>query len=126
MTAAIITVGRLNTAPDREMPIRYAIFTSLVQVGLLLVGAPWLARILAGSRGQVARAVILLGAVLFLGQQVLAGRAGAEGAGQYTAAYRAYEAGNPTAEQRAMVGDPIAVGRVLAFIHAHGLYRADR
>ncbi len=126
MTAAAITFGRLNTAPDREMPIRYALFTSLAQVALLLIAAPWLGRILAGSRRGVAQAVVLLGAVVFLGQQILAGRAGAEGAAQYTAAYRAMEAGKWSPDQEGMVGNPAVVGRVLSFAHAHGLYRADR
>jgi hypothetical protein len=116
----------VNTAPEREMPIRYALFTSLVQVALLLVAAPWLTGILAGSRRRVFQGVILLGAILFLGQQVLAGRAGAEGTGQYTAAYRAFEAGNQTSEQHELVGGGDSLVRALAFIHAHGLYRADR
>jgi hypothetical protein len=126
MTAALIAASRVNTAPDREMPIRYALFTSLAQVSLLLIAAPWLGRIWAGSRRWVAQAVVLLGAVLFLGQQILGGRAGAEGAAQYTAAYRAMEAGKWSPDQEGMVGNPANVGRVLRFVHAHGLYRADR
>ena len=93
MTAAAITAGRLNAAPDREMPIRYALFTSLAQVALLLVVAPSLARLWATGWRRLGQAVVLLGAVLFLGQQILAGRAGAEGAARYTAAYRTLEAG---------------------------------
>jgi len=127
-TAAIITIGRVNTAPEREMPIRYALFTSLIQVGLLLVAAPWLARILAGGRRRLAEGVILLGAILFLGQQILAGRAGAMGAAQYTAAYAAayrdFKAENLPARGADKVGDAASLGRVFAFIQAHGLYRA--
>ena len=126
MTAALIAASRVNTAPDREMPIRYALFTSLTQVSLLLIAAPWLGRVWAGSRRWVAQAVVLLGAVLFLGQQILGGRAGAEGAAQYTAAYRAMEAGKWSPDQEGMVGNPANVGRVLRFVHAHRLYRADR
>jgi hypothetical protein len=124
MTAAVITVGRLNAAPDREMPIRYALFTSLAQVALLLVVAPSLARLWATGWRRLGQAVVLLGAVLFLGQQILAGRAGAEGAAQYTAAYRTLEAGKWSRDREDLVGNSVNVQQVLNFAHAHGLYRA--
>jgi hypothetical protein len=127
MTMAVIAISRVNTAPDREMPIRYALFTSLIQVALLLIAAPWFARIWAGHRRRAAQAIILLGAAVLFGQQILAGRAGAEGVAQYTAAYRGFEAGEWTQNQVTMVGfDRKSVERAVAFVHAHGLYRAER
>ncbi len=125
LIAAAVTEGRLNTAPERPMPIRYALFTSLTQTGLLLIAAPWLCRLWYGLRLPVVQATALAGAVLFLVQQVLGGEAGALGVQQYTAAYRAYETGNETPAQRDMVGSWEYVGPVLAYLHAHGLFRAE-
>ena len=126
MTAAVIAAGRLNTAPDREMPIRYTLFTSLAQTGLLLVAAPWITRLWEGQRRRLAQGVILAGGVIFLGQQVLAGQAGAEGVAMYTMAYRDFEAGRSSPGQEELVGDRRAVERVLTYAHAHGLYRGNR
>jgi hypothetical protein len=126
MTAAVITFGRLNTAPDRPMPIRYALFTSMAQVGLLMVAAPRLSRLWAGRWHGLVQAVILAVGVLLLGQQVLAGQAGVEGAAQYTTAFRDFEAGRTNPDQEEFIGDQRAAERVLVFLHAHGLYRANR
>jgi hypothetical protein len=126
MTAIVIVMGRLNTAPDREMPIRYALFTSLAQVGLLLFAAPSFARAWAGRASPLLQGAVLIGALLFLGQQVVAGRAGVEGVRQYTAAYRADEAGQASDQQKQLVGDDGSVQRVFDFVHAQGLFRPER
>ena len=126
MMAAIITVGRVNIAPDREMPIRYTLFTSLAQVGLVLVAGPWLARLWATRRRGLIQAAILAGGVLFLVQQILAGQAGIEGVARYTMAYRDFEAGRTVPDLELLLGDRRSVERVLAYVHAHGLYRIDR
>jgi hypothetical protein len=122
LAAAAITIGRLNTAPDREMPIRYALFTSLAQTGLLLIAAPWLSRLWVGMRLPVVQAIALAGALLFLVQQVMGGQAGARGVQQYTAAYRAYENGNATWQQEKMIGHWEYVGPVLDYLHSRGLF----
>jgi len=126
MTAAVIVMGRLNAAPDREMPIRYALFTSLAQVGLLLFAAPSFAKAWAGRASPLLQGVVLFGALLFLGQQVAAGRAGVEGVRQYTAAYRADEAGLASDQQKALVGGDAWAQRVFDFVHAQGLFPPER
>jgi hypothetical protein len=126
MTAGLIVLGRLNTAPDREMPIRYALFTSLAQVGLLLFAAPSFARAWAGRASPFLQGGVLICALLFLGQQVEAGRVGIEGVRQYTAAYRAYEAGMASEQQKGLVGGDRWVQRVFDFTHAQGLFPPER
>ena len=126
MTAVVIVFGRLNTAPDREMPIRYALFTSLAQVGLLLFAAPSFARLWAGEARPLLQGAVLIVALVFLGQQVVAGRAGVEGVRQYTAAYRAYEAGQASDQQKQLVGGDKWVQRVFDFAHAQGLFSPER
>ncbi len=126
LLSGAITIGRLNTAPEREMPIRYAMFTSLAQVGLLLAAAPWLCRLWIGFRRPVVQVAALAVALLLLVQQVLGGQAGARVVEQYTAAYRAYESGNASGEQNRIVGTPVNVDRALDFIHAHGLFPPER
>jgi hypothetical protein len=123
MTAGLITLGRLNTAPEREMPIRYALFTSLVQVGLVLFAAPWLQRVWAGRGRRLAQSAILAAGALFLAQQVVGGRAGVENIQRYATAYKKFEAGIWTDDMRMLVGKPIDAQRALDFTRAHGLYR---
>jgi hypothetical protein len=108
------------------MPIRYALFTSLAQVGLLLLAAPAIARLWAGRTGPVIKGALLTGAVLFLVQQVASGRAGVEGVQQYTSAYRAFEAGHASEDQKALVVGPPWIVRVLDFAHAKGLFQPER
>ena len=124
--AALITFGRLNTAPERPMPIRYALFTSLAQVGLLLVAAPSIARLWAGRARHAVEATALIGALLLLAQQVSAGRAGIDGVRQYTAAYRAYDAGRASDDQKRLVGGDPWVSQVFDFAHAKGLFLPGR
>jgi hypothetical protein len=94
LMAALAGAGRVDIAVDREMPVRYSIFTAMAQLGLLILLAPWLARTWShlGQRRLLQICVIGV-AVLMLAQQVVAGRAGAQVAGQYTEAYRQFAAG---------------------------------
>ncbi len=125
LLSGAITMGRLNAAPEREMPIRYAMFTSLAQVGLLLAAAPWLSRLWVRLKWPAVQAAVLAAAVLLLVQQVLGGQAGARVVQQYTAAYRAYESGNATWDQYRIVGAPQYADRALDFIHTHKLFPAE-
>lgn len=125
LLSGAITVGRLNTAPEREMPIRYAMFTSLAQVALLLAAAPWLSGLWVGLKRPAVQMAMLAAAVLLLVQQVVGGEAGARVVQQYTAAYRAYESGNATWDQYRIVGAPKYVNRALDFIHEHKLFPAE-
>ena len=92
LMAALAGAGRVDIAVDREMPVRYSIFTAMAQVGLLILLAPWLARLWSGRR-RLLQICVIAAAVLMLAQQVVAGRAGAQVAAQYTEAYRQFAAG---------------------------------
>lgn len=124
--AALIALARVNTAPEREMPIRYALFTSMAQVALLLLAAPYLAKIWSGNRRRIMQAAILVFALLLTGQQILSGQAGAAGVAEYTHAYRRFAAGQWSPEIGRLLGtNKASDDRALTYITAHGLYRAD-
>ncbi len=126
-TAIVIAASRLNTAPQKEMPIRYTLFTSLAQVALVLLAGPWLARAWAGPKRRPLQATVLAGALLLCAQQILAGRAGEQVVTELTMDYRLVEAGRATPDiVRLVFGNPENAEKALAFIHAHGLYRTDR
>jgi hypothetical protein len=74
--------------------VRYSIFTAMAQLGLLILLAPWLARIWSRlGQCRLLQICVIGAAVLMLAQQVVAGRAGAQVAGQYIEAYRQFAAG---------------------------------
>ena len=74
--------------------MRYSIFTAMAQLGLLILLAPWLGPDMEHlSRRRLLQICVIGAAVLMLAQQVVAGRAGAVVAGQYTEAYRQFAAG---------------------------------
>jgi len=92
LMAALAGAGRVDIATDREMPVRYSVFTAMGQIGLLLLLAPSLAR-LWEARRRLFEIIVLGIALLLLAQQVVAGRAGATVARQYTESYRQFAAG---------------------------------
>ena len=92
LMAALAGAGRVDIATDREMPVRYSVFTAMGQIGLLLLLAPSLAR-LWEARRRLLQAIVLGVAVLLLAQQVVAGRAGATVARQYAESYRQFASG---------------------------------
>jgi hypothetical protein len=92
LMAALAGAGRVDIATDREMPVRYSVFTAMGQIGLLLLLAPFLAR-LWEARRRLLEIIVLGIALLLLAQQVVAGRAGAIVARQYTESYRQFAAG---------------------------------
>jgi hypothetical protein len=92
LMAALAGAGRVDIATDREMPVRYSVFTAMGQIGLLLLLAPSLAR-LWEARRRLLEIIVLGVAVLLLAQQVVAGRAGATVARQYTESYRQFASG---------------------------------
>jgi hypothetical protein len=92
LMAALAGAGRVDIATDREMPVRYSVFTAMGQIGLLLLLRDELAR-LWKERRRLLQACVLAAAVLLVAQQVVAGRAGAAVARQYTESYRQFAAG---------------------------------
>jgi hypothetical protein len=126
LMAALAGVGRVDVAIDREMPIRYGVFTAMGQVGLVLLLAPWLARqwgdALGRRRLQLLMVVVSL---LLLAQQVVAGRAGAEVARQYTEAYRQFAAGRWTPAMTQYVHpDRKIAEQSQAIVQRLGIYRS--
>jgi hypothetical protein len=92
LMAALAGAGRVDIATDREMPVRYSVFTAMGQIGLLLLLAPSLAP-LWEARRRLLQVIVLGVVVLLLAQQVVAGRAGAAVARQYTESYRQFASG---------------------------------
>jgi hypothetical protein len=78
-SAALAAVGRADLAGEAHLPVRYTLFATTLQAGLLCLALPRLARRCETPRGR-----LLLGsaglvlAVLLLIQQVIVGRAAAQ------------------------------------------------
>ena len=126
LMAALAGVGRVDIATDREMPVRYSVFTAMGQTGLLLLLAPWLARIWNDVPRRRRLQVCVVGAcLLLLAQQVVAGRAGAEVARQYAGAYRQFSAGlwTPAMAQFVHPDRKIAL-QGQAIVQKLGIYRS--
>jgi hypothetical protein len=124
LMAALAGAGRVDIATDREMPVRYSVFTAMGQIGLLLLLAPWLAGLWEGRR-RLLQVVILGVAVLLLAQQVVAGRAGAAVARQYTDSYRQFAAGLWTPDMTQFVHpDRKIAEQGQAIVQKLGIYRS--
>jgi hypothetical protein len=122
LMAALAGAGRVDIATDREMPVRYAVFTAMGQTGLLLLLAPWLARLWAARR-RLLQVCVIGAALLLTVQQVAAGRAGAEVARRYTDAYRQFAAGLWTPAMTQFVHpDRKVAERGLAIVKRLGIY----
>jgi len=126
LMAALAGVGRVDIATDREMPIRYSVFTAMAQLGLLLSVAPWLARQwLAPRRRRLLQVGSLVLAALLLVQQELAGRAGARVAEQYADAYRRFAAGEWTPDMERFVHpDRQVAEQGLVLVRHLGIYQS--
>jgi hypothetical protein len=78
-SAALAAIGRGDLIEEVEVPVRYTMFATALQVGLLCLVLPRLARHHAPARGPlVPSAVGLVLAVVLLIQQILVGRAAAQ------------------------------------------------
>jgi hypothetical protein len=124
LMAALAGAGRVDIATDREMPVRYSIFTAMGQIGLLLLLRDELAKFWE-ERRRLLQACVLGAAVLLLAQQVVAGRAGAAVAKQYTESYRQFAAGLWTPAMAQFVHpDRKIAERGQAVVQKLGIYRS--
>jgi hypothetical protein len=124
LMAAVAAVGRIDVDPNREMPIRYAIFPSLAHAGLLLAAVPWLSRVWALESRRALQGAILGIAVLSMAQQVVAGRAAVAGTAEYTAQFHAFAAGQWAPEMLHFVyPDRAGAERGLAIVRSKGIYQ---
>jgi hypothetical protein len=124
LITGLVSVGRVDVAPDREMPIRYGIFAALAQVGLLLALSPWLARIWAGQGRRHLQWAAAVGALLLSVQQISAGQAAVAGVAQYIDEYRRFAAGQWTPEMIHFVfPDRRGAERGLAIVRGEGIYQ---
>lgn len=125
LMAALAGAGRVDIATDREMPIRYSVFTAMAQIGVLLAAAPWLAQRWAAHRTRrLIQGGMAAAAILLLAQQVAAGRAGAVVAARYAEAYRQFALGLWTPEMAQYVHpDRNLALRGEAIVEKLGIYR---
>jgi hypothetical protein len=122
--AGIVTLGRINIAPEREMPIRYGIFPALAEVGLLLAYSSQMARFAArGGKRLLQWGTVGIAAVLLV-QQVAAGQAAVAVSAQYNDSYRRFAAGQWTPEMEHYVyPDRAEAERARALMQAQGIYQ---
>lgn len=95
LTAATVSVARWDHATDREMPVRYAMFVTLIHAGLILALGGKIAWLLSRWKLQ-ARLVILAFGLVFLVQQIFAGLAARRETSLYNASWTSFTQGNWT------------------------------
>jgi hypothetical protein len=92
LIAAAAAVSRSAVATDREMPIRYALFAALGQLGIVLASIGTIeklfSRFVLSSRLAVGSLLLLL-----VVQQIAVGRAAVAETDKYNDAWRRFEAG---------------------------------
>jgi hypothetical protein len=124
MVAAAAALARLDTAPDREMPVRYGMIVALAHAGILLAALPWLDRLIEGRHAAAAKIAILLVATALLAQQVMVGRAAVFQAGLYSDAWQRFSAGAWTPDMAHFVyPDRARAEKILAYMKSQHIYR---
>ena len=119
LVAAAAATARVNVAVDREMPIRYAIFPALAQVGILFSLTEVLRRIpVSGVRFVTAGSIAAL-----LLREIFVGRAATEEVGRYRTSWAAFSRGSwsPDMEQYVYPDRDQAEER-LAYLRKNQLY----
>lgn len=94
MTAAAVAVARGGIA--EELPIRYAIFAALAQIGIVFAAAPAWPKHVAALRSPAVCAVALLVLLAFLAQQVASGFAAVSVTRRSAELWRQFAAGEWT------------------------------
>jgi hypothetical protein len=123
LLAATASLARLDTAPDREMPVRYGMIVALAHAGILLAALPWIGRLIEGRRAAAAKAAIVLAAAALLAQQVMVGRAAMFQAGLYSDAWQRFSAGAWTPDMTHFVyPDRARAEKILAYMKAAHIY----
>ena len=73
--AVLATVGRGDMIEEVKVPVRYTMFSTMLQAGLLCIILPWTARIAEARTEWLIRAICLSFAIVLLILQVFIGRA---------------------------------------------------
>ncbi len=99
-SAALAAVGRGDLIEEVRVPVRYTMFATALQVGLLCLVLPRLARHYAGARDRVLlNTAGLIVAIVLLIQQVVVGRSAAQIAGTIAKAADCFAQGTLSAGQ---------------------------
>jgi hypothetical protein len=113
LVAAAAALARSNVAPEREMPIRYAMVVVLVHVGLLLASLRWLERLLDGRFRRQVQSTIFGCSLILVFQQIVAGKAAMQETARYNETWNGFISGQWTPDmehyvhpdkQRALLG----------------------
>jgi hypothetical protein len=118
-------VARFSVATDRAMPIRYALFVSLLHVGIVLVLLPRLDSLIQRVRGRGPSIAVALLLALALTQQVLVGQAAVAETAKYNAAWSRFAEGHWDTDMTHYVyADKTRAETNLKAIQASKLYRS--
>ena len=115
-------LARSDFAPEREMPVRYAIFVVLAHVGFLLYFLPLLQRLWhSGAQRRIQILAIVL-AGIFLGQQLITGLLLKREAARYNGAWAAFVRGEWTPEMAHYVyPNPERARNTLIYLRTHSV-----
>lgn len=119
LVAAAAATARVNVAVDREMPVRYAIFPALAQVGILFSLTEAFRRLPVLSMQFVIAGTI---AILLL-QEIFVGRAATEEVDRYRANWAAFSRGEWSLDMEHYVYPDRAQAEArLAYLRSNHLY----
>jgi hypothetical protein len=126
LTAAAAGVIRYNVAPEREIPIRYGIFSAMVQIGILFSASGFLKNRYEKLGGRTIAPAMAVIAVVLLVQQTTSGIAAIAVARKYISEWQLFSTGHWTSEMQRYVypsRDRAELG--LALFKKDGLYSTD-
>jgi hypothetical protein len=113
LIAVAAAISRWDTAPDRDMPVRYGMIVLIAHAGLLLASVRWLAALLDGPHAGRIHAAIVACGLLLLVQQFLVGRAAIAETNRYADAWTRFAAGAWTPDMEHYVYPDAAQARIM-------------
>jgi hypothetical protein len=123
ITAAMAAIGRVDEDPEIAVPVRYAIFMSAFDVGVVCVLVARMTQDWPVSRGRAMTAALAVAALL-LGQQVAAGASLIRSSAHVRAVIAAFDAGQRTPEMLRLIHPDLGfAARVTKEYRRRGLYR---
>ena len=123
ITAAMAAIGRVDENPEIAVPVRYAIFMSAFDVGVVCVLVARMTQDWPVSRGRAMTAALAMAALL-LGQQVAAGASLIRSSAHVRAVIAAFDSGRRTPEMLRLIHPDLGfAARVTKEYRRRGLYR---
>jgi hypothetical protein len=123
ITALAAALSRWDTAPDREMPIRYGAVVALAHAGLLLVSARWLFRETEGRFAIGVKTALAVTAAILLLQQIIVGRTALQQVEHYASDWDHFAAGEWTTEMLQYVyPERSRAEQILAYMKTRRIY----